>query len=210
MLHKLLLPLSVFVITGCATPLVPLSERLNLWDAHSQRAGQLTQWQTKGKIAIRIIADGVSENISANWRLHHRPDNQRIDIYGTFGSGRVLLTATPSGAILKDARGESTTADTPSDALYEKLGWRLPFAEMEYWMRGLPTKDTNIKLTDLELDPRGRLTNINEKGWLVVYSKYQNINGLQLPHTLHLRGEEDGQTFSVKIILKNWWGLIYG
>ena len=145
-----------------------------------------------------------------NW--DYQTDNQHIELYGPFGSGRVQIAASNSGAILKDTKGGEIKGQTAAEVLHKRLGWHIPFDQLVYWCRGLAGENA----TDIRIDERGRLKSLHQGIWSLQYQEYQSIHSRILPRKLTLTslpgnlqiydddGNYLGDQLSVKIILKRW------
>ncbi len=211
------------LLSGCIAPYevqpppTPDAQRVQWqWQQHQARMAGISAWNVNGKIAVQSGRKGGS----ATLRWEYQPPREQIEIYGPFGGGRVQITVQPERAILKDSKGNTIEADTAAHALYQRLGWRVPFAQLHNWVRGLPAERApGEQAPQITLDTAGRLRTLQQSRWLVEYQQYQTIHQLELPHTLSLvsqpgdlevysrHGEYIGDSLSVKIILRRWQDL---
>lgn len=208
----------VILVSGCATNIpvetVSDTQRELLWEKQQAANLNLSSWGIKGKIGIKIGEKGGSATL--NWS--YLADNQKIEIYGPFGSGRVHISTTNDSAILKDTKGRVIKGESADDVLYQKLGWHVPFTELVMWSRGLP----NEGATEIEIDSAGRLKSLNQGYWHVEYQEYRVTNELTLPRKLTITsipgalelydddGKYIGDKLSVKVILKHWRDIVTG
>ena len=200
------------MLCGCATIPQPeaLSEdrRLQIWRQHQSLHERISSWSLSGKIGVKTGSKGGSATL--NWR--YAPGKQNIELYGPFGSGRILIEASSTSATLRDARGRTIHGESAAQVLYERLGWRVPFDEMALWSRGLPGSNAS----DLKLDTSGRMMAFNQGIWRVQYDQYQSVLKFALPRKFtitSLPGEVEffddngnylGDELRVRVILKNW------
>ena len=69
----------------------------------------------------------------------------------------------------------------------EQIGWRLPVDHLLWWVRGLPAPDSP---SNLQLDSSSRLGRLSQSGWTVEYSRYQEVDGVELPQRLQISGHD--------------------
>ncbi len=227
MIHRAAAFLAVLLLlAGCVPPqgvkpplpdsgsVSPAQETETLWRQHRAKMSGISRWRIKGRIAVKTGRKGG--NATLLWA--YRRDRQNIELYGPFGSGRVRIAAQPGRAVLKDTEGRSIEGASAAEALYERLGWRVPFQELRYWVRGIP--DAAGGAANLTLDADGRLQTLQQGQWRVAYQEYGAVGlagaDLQLPRKLSITavpgsmeiydhdGEYIGDHLSVKVILKQW------
>ncbi len=220
----------LLLLAGCASPgtIKPSTpdETQALWRQHRAKMSGISAWRLKGKIAIQTgTGTGTGpENGSATLVWAYRRDRQKIELYGPFGSGRVRITTQPGsgsgtetgGAVLKDTRGNTIEGANATEVLYRRLGWQVPFEQLQYWVRGIPNRGA----TGITLDHAGRLQTLRQGNWLVEYQDYayysDDANQLHLPRKLTItaapgsmeiyarNGAYIGDQLSVTVILKRW------
>lgn len=157
------LPMVALVIliwlSGCAAPYSPTftlptlpkptPEQTALWKKHRDKAVRIAAWQLRGRMAVSAGNDRDTKrtgNSSLIWE--YQPEQQEMELYGPFGSGRVKITEQSGNALLTDPKGKTTEADTIQKVLYKRLGWHVPFAELQYWVRGIPAGTTADSITE--------------------------------------------------------------
>lgn len=216
---RLLLLGILLVLSGCAPGISvapdTADQALDSWRQHQSNIANINSWELKGKIGVKTASKGGT----ATLKWTYATAQQFIELYGPFGGGRVIITAEPGQATLKDTKGKFIEGETPQDVLYQRLGWHIPFNRLVMWSRGLPNDDA----TDLEFDNRGYLQTMNEDIWHVEYQEYQIVDTRDtshtlprkltitaLPGTIEVYDDEDnylGDHLSVKVILKRWWDI---
>lgn len=183
------------------------------WQQHQAAMLKLDQWRVKGKIAVKAGSKGGH----ATLRWDKNTSQQKIELYGPLGGGRVEIESNASGVQLKDTSGGALTGDSIATLIEQRLGWPLPFDQLPDWLRGLPS---NAQAT-MEWDGAGRITRMNDQGWQISYPEYQLINIVTageisvprmielnaLPGTLKVydkHGEYLGEDFFIRMIVKSW------
>lgn len=162
------LALAVF-IAGCTT--------LSRQEVPSHSDLQIDSWEIKGRLAARI--DRRGETASFIWHRHR--DQHSIELYGPLGSGRIFLRQTGGKASLVDNRSEVFGEDL-QDVLFKRIGWLIPFDEMQQWIVGRPERDA---ISDQQYGENG-LKQFSESGWLVTYDDFENFSGISLPTRITL------------------------
>lgn len=188
------------------------SQKESLWQIRKPLLESINQWKIRGKIGVKTGSKGGSATLK--WR--YQGGNQRIELYGPFGGGRIIITADSSGAVLKDTKGRVIKGATASEVLYERLGWHVPFNQLVHWVRGLPDGSAHSRT----LDDDGRLRSLTQDNWDITYQAYKQVAGApvetMLPTRLNIsavpgtieiysdKGEYLGDQLSVKVILQRW------
>ena len=113
---------------------VDASESRALWERHRAQMSGISGWHIRGKMAVHSNAPGGAKGGNATLVWEYNKQSQVIELYGPFGSGRVRINESaatdtaPAAALLKDTKGNITRGENASQVLYQKLGWRVPFA----------------------------------------------------------------------------------
>lgn len=207
-------------LSGCAgmqTPVDQLSdkEKVERWQQYRSQLETIKAWSLRGKMGVKTGPKGGSATLK--WQFSEA--EQRIELYGPFGGGRVIINVDTEGAVLRDTKGNVIRGSTASEVLYRRLGWQVPFDHLSDWARGLAGPDA----TDVTIDPEGRLKRLVQDNWQVEYQGYRQVDssipGLRLPSRIAVsaipgtmevysdRGEYLGDQLNVKVILKKWWEI---
>jgi outer membrane lipoprotein LolB len=210
----------LLLLNACATvekPDISLDDREKLaqWERYKAELSTISSWRLRGKMGVKTGSKGGSATLK--WR--YSSEQQRIELYGPFGGGRVIITVDENGAVLKDTKGKVIRGETASEVLYRRLGWQVPFDHLTDWARGLPSEGAS----DIVINNEGRLKRLVQDNWQVKIQNYQPVNGsikgLMLPTKLNVsalpgtmeiysdQGEYLGDELNVKVILKRWWEI---
>ncbi|MGD8175621.1 lipoprotein insertase outer membrane protein LolB [Marinimicrobium sp. ARAG 43.8] len=170
-LHVLAIGILVLA-AGCARqPVQPVDN----WQAHEARAAALTHWQLSGKLAVRVPDDNGSARLG--WR--QRGDDFRIDLSGPFGQGRVIIDTTDTGVRLRQGGEPPLEATSASELVWQATGWQLPVEPLLYWVRGIPSPETDYRV--LERTAEGLLGTLSQNDWTLHFSDYHATRLLPLP-----------------------------
>ena len=180
-----------------------------LWQQHRANVAAISAWNVKGIMAVRT--DAQRGNVSLTW--DYQPARQKIELYGPFGSGRVQIIADENEAVLQTTRGESVRGADAADVLYAQLGWQVPFAQLQFWVRGIPA---HARTSEISVDRAGRLKTLQQDNWRIEYADYAVHDGITLPRTMTLTAERGslavfdrdgiyvGDNLEIKVVLKRW------
>ena len=197
--------LPVLLLTGCAAlPARAPDEVARAWAARQQALAPITNWELRGRIALRSQDEGAQASL--HWIREH--GRQRINLVGPLGSGQVRLTQDADGAELRDNKKNVRRAPTIRQLLIETTGWNVPFDDMEWWVRGLPAPGVKA---EQELDDDGRLKTLAQLGWEVEFLEYDRYGAYELPSRLFARRRENVSgielnhaTLEVRVVIERW------
>ena len=183
------------LLPGCATPPPSLSETENAWTARQTRLAQLAAWQVEGRIGVVSGQEGWH----ATFQWVQQEPNYRIDLIGPLGQGRVVIESDGQEVRVQTQDGQNWTAPDPDDLLEQTLGVRLPVNGLRYWVRGLPAPGPTPVL---QTDTNGRLTRLEQNGWVIEYLIYvpTSILNLDLPERVIAQHRD----LSVKLVIDQW------
>ena len=75
--------------------------------------------------------------------------------------------------------------------------FQTPVDQLLWWVRGLPAPDSASRL---QLDSQSRLGRLSQSGWTVEYSRYQQVDGLELPQRLQISGHD----LLLTLVITDW------
>ncbi|HHW76924.1 MAG TPA: outer membrane lipoprotein LolB [Xanthomonadaceae bacterium] len=180
------------LLSGCAVPPVsPVGQ--GAWEARQPALGRLTVWRAVGRIGVVNGQDGWH----ASFQWAQRGPGYRIDLIGPLGQGRVVVRGDGREVSVQTQDGQNWTAPDPDALLEQTLGVRLPVNGLRYWVRGLPEPGPN---PTIQTDASGRLTRLEQNGWIIDYPAYAPAAAHELPtRIVAQRGD-----LSVKLVIEQW------
>jgi outer membrane lipoprotein LolB len=198
LLRGLVLPgllIAALLAGGCATTPPPAGETAPeaFWLSHRASLQTLTDWQVRGRVAVRSAAEGW--NADFDWQ--QRGERYRIRLRGPFGRGAVELHGDPLGVWLKRQDQPPVYSGDVERLLQAETGWRLPVAGLGDWLRGLPV---DAEPASFEWDRQGRLRTLQQDGWQIAYGRYRAVGERQLPDRLQLLRDQ----LQVKVVVDAW------
>ena len=109
--------------------------------------------------------------------------------------GLARLDSRPGEARLETGDGRRFVADDPEQLLFDVLGQALPVRQLPRWLLGRTSADDQ-----LQRDPQGRPSRLEEAGWRIDYSYDDEAPG-SLPSRLHLR---QGEHIDLRLRIEEW------
>lgn len=185
--------LALALLTGCATPPTSSPAAQSAWVARQPILAKLSHWRTVGRIGVVNEQDGWH----ANFQWDQQGPAYRIDLIGPLGQGRVVVQGDAEKVSIQTQDGQNWTASDADALLEQSLGVRLPVNGLRYWVRGLPEPGATPVL---ETDAEGRLTRLEQNGWIIDYSAYTPTGRIELPARMVARRSE----LSVKLVIEQW------
>lgn len=179
--------LTLLLLSGCAM-FTPQGGQEHLQDNLSS----LSHWQVRGKLSV------ISPEDSVTGYLDWKQDKRDFDLYiaGPLGRGATRLTGTESTASLTlPGWDEARQASSPEELMALYMGWDFPVSDIRYWVKGQPSP--NGKFT-AEYDEHGLLSQLEQYGWTIRYSRYSPQSGYWLPGLVKIEGHDFRFTFSIR------------
>lgn len=194
--HLFLATAAVAVLTACST--VPERDAgapdLVAWQQRQQQLGELEGWAFNGRIAVR---DGRDEGWNASLRWQQRGGHFDIQLSGAFGQGAARIHGDGASAVVEVAGEAPRAAPNAEMLMQEQLGWHVPVQGLRYWLTGSPAPEGS----ELEIvDGLGRLSRLVQGGWEVLYSRYETVDGIDLPRKL----EMSNPRLRVRLVIDQW------
>jgi outer membrane lipoprotein LolB len=189
---------------SCAAPPArpPANQLQQLWQVHESALLPIQHWELRGRLAVRTDERGGQASLT--WKRDAAQHSIRLN--GPLGRGVVRVTQDETGAQLQDAEQRVFHAASAEELLYRYTGWRLPLANLNYWVRGVPVPDLPATR---ELDDSGRLKTLRQQGWEVRYQEYVQAGGYDLPNRFTLTYAPEQATLEmpameVRLVIDRW------
>lgn len=145
----------------------------------------------------RLLVSGEGRAFAAAFRWRHQLPVNEIWLMSPAGTTLAQLRMDDSGATLTAADQQEYRAFSAEGLTRRALGWPLPLAQLQYWMRGTAVPD--VEAAVVERDARGRLSRLEQDGWVVRYV-YPEAEPAALPQRLDL--EHGGQR--MRVVIDAW------
>ncbi|MGH8467952.1 MAG: lipoprotein insertase outer membrane protein LolB [Gammaproteobacteria bacterium] len=190
--------LGLLMLTACAQmPVYHLGGNAAIdqaWQRHRGEIDALRRWSLHGRVAVQTPRDGWQAGLQ--WR--QAGEGFSLRIAAPLGQGTYGLDGDASGVVMRTPDNKSLTARDAETLLSEQLGWTLPVAGLHYWVRGIP--DPEAPVSRLQLDPLGRMIDLEQSGWRISVLSYGHSGKLDLPLKLFLHSDE----LKVRMVVQSW------
>jgi outer membrane lipoprotein LolB len=193
---RLLLLLLAMVLASCAGPSATLPAAVRM-DSLSVRQGDLAKlsaWTIKGRLAIQTEQEGWT--VTLHWVQDK--EHYTLRFIAPLGQGTYELNGDVNTVSLLTADNQFLQADNPEKLMLDNLGWNVPLNGLKYWVRGLPEPDTIPD--NLEVDDRGRITDLRQSGWNISILRYVSVAGIDLPDKLFMQNDR----FKLRLVIQDW------
>lgn len=169
-----------------------------LWASEQQSAAQFDSWDIRARAVLRL--EGELYHIGIGWQ--RAPGSFNMLLEAPFGQGVFRIESTPrDGYQLSLPDGRVYRNNTPEALLDEVVGWSLPISGLDYWIRAMPSPDSNYSH---RIAAGGRTRSIAQDQWTIEYLDYfSEQQNPQLPRRITLVSED----LTVKLIIERWQRL---
>ncbi len=144
----------------------------------------------------RVLASSDGRAFSANFRWRHGAADSEIWLMTPVGQTLAHIAVDDGGAILTTADQQEYRAMSVESLTRRALGWPLPLAQLQHWIRGGTVPGSAI--ATVVRDARGRLSLLEQEGWRIRYA-YPEAGG-NLPRQLELT--QGGQR--IRMVIDEW------
>lgn len=151
------------------------------------------RFELDGRMAVHYRNDNSSAAI--HWR--HRPEIDSLTLSTPLGQTLTALTRDADGVTLVDSGQKTHHAQNVADLTERLLGWRLPLENLAYWIVGHAAPDQTYQV---QQDAEHGITRLIQAGWVVTYSRWQQVGGVNLPDKLTLTG----RGVEVRLVIGDW------
>ena len=193
-----------FLLTACVLLAVVGCSRLGSvtdtgererWLAQQQALQAVDSWDLQARAAIRL--KGEAYQVGIRWQ--RGDDRFRLLLQAPFGQGVIRIDATETGSYrLRLPDGRLFENSNPDALLDEVLGWSLPIAGLEYWIRGLPWPHSDYSYRS---DSAGRTRSMEQNEWSIDYTDYFSAAaGADLPRRIRLEREQ----LALRVVIERW------
>lgn len=183
------------LVTACQTG-TPLAD--SNWPAHRSQIETLNDWILQGRLNIRQQAS--SDTVSINWQ--QADDRFTINLSGTLGLGATLISGDANAIRLERANEVPIIAGSLRELSRDYLGYEFPAQALYYWVRGIPTPDSQADISLNEAQLLATLNQTDSQGirWQLEYDRYSNVSGVNLPGRIRMTHPD----YRLTLIIQDW------
>lgn len=150
-------------------------------------------WHLEGKIAVRDEHDSGSAYV--HWQ--QRDNRFHLRISGPLGAGAAVAYGDDETVVMRLADDHVMIGRTAEALVARHFGWRVPFASLDWWARGLETPGSAAAITR---DETGLAREIHQDGWQILLQDYDEYDGYRLP----VRIELNQPPRRVRVRIRDW------
>ncbi|MCC5858700.1 MAG: outer membrane lipoprotein LolB [Ectothiorhodospiraceae bacterium] len=182
------------LLAACATPRPePAVPPEALFEDRLDALAALSGWAVSGRAGISAGTEAAT--MSLDWR--QMAGDWQLDLRGPLASGSVRLQRTAAGVSLRTGDGRSDQADDAQALLHRYTGFDLPVEVLQDWLIGIPAPEYDARL---DLDDDGLPVRVEQLGWVIQYTAYDRVNGVQMPVRVFM----DGPGVAVRVSVSRW------
>lgn len=184
---------------GSSTPVATVASSPEAaWQNRQRTFSRMKEWSMEGRVGLQLR--GQSWSFGMNWTEKAGGESLMDIINPLTGAVMANIRETGSQVVLKAADGKSYR-DTDAERLLERqLKLKFPLNDMRYWARGIPAPDKPVDA--IKLDKSGRPLQLQQGGWVVDYTAYNDNSANALPSKMTL--EKASERAKAKVVAKQW------
>lgn len=145
----------------------------------------------------RFAASDGRRGGSGSLEWTQRGDAYRFILRAPITGKSVRLEGGPDGAVLAGLDGGPLTGASAGSVLNEAFGWRVPVADLAYWVRGLRAPDKPAVLT---FGANGLPATLDQDGWRVDYREWYTQRSPPLPRKVYA----SRVPYTVRVLIQGW------
>ena len=176
---------AALIVAGCAT-LSP--------DAGGPGEPSPTPFDLSGRVLVSY--DGRAFSSGLRWQ--HGPGRDEIWLLTPIGQTLAHIVNEPDGATLTGADQQQYRAISVDSLTRQALGWELPLARLQYWVRGEIAPGSAPGA--VERDANQRLIRLEQHGWRIVFANYPLEEHEGLPRRLDLARDDH----EIRLVIDAW------
>ncbi len=169
------------------------SEQLAAQTAREKLLGAQPNWGLQARFAASDGKHGGSGSL--DWTQHG--DHYEFTLRAPITGQSVRLDGGPDGAVLAGLAGGPLVGADASSVLNEAFGWRVPVADLAYWVRGLRAVGAAATLT---FGADGLPATLDQDGWHVEYRDWYADRKPPLPRKVYA----SCQPYTVRVLVETW------
>ena len=156
-------------------------------------------WKYTAKIGIKTQA--LRESANVVWTYSDQSNS--VQLFGPLGAGAIRLEFDQYGVQLSDSKGLMHSGDSAERLLTQLVGWPIPVDSLAYWIVAQADPQAAYRYI---LDEQGRLSNLEQFGWKIMFSDYRTYGDYVRPRRVSAikKFADQRGLVSVKLIAKTW------
>ncbi|PCI60310.1 MAG: outer membrane lipoprotein LolB [Methylophilaceae bacterium] len=161
---------------------------------HMEQIANIQQFSLRGRLGV--IAK--PKNFSARLTWQHTQETDSIDVYSPLGGKVAHIAKTPDSITLTDNNKKNTVARDAETLTEKTLGFKLPLSGLSHWALGRPVDKGLVNA--VTWDENGRISTLQQNGWLIQYKNYVAKDAYFLPKKVILKNDR----ITLKLLIEKW------
>jgi outer membrane lipoprotein LolB len=162
------------------------------WEARSAQLENVDRFLMQARASY-----GRLMPVKADLRWQQNADGSfELRVAGPFGVGATTISGTPANVQVRTRSGTYQSSN-PEQWIQDKMGWTLPIGGLRFWILGMPSPHSDA---DIDLDREGRVLTLEQDGWTLSYTEYQNAGAYQLPRKFDVSNKD----VRLKVVVDSW------
>jgi outer membrane lipoprotein LolB len=180
------------IVSGCAS-VTPLTTLSTTGDSNAPL-------ELRGRFAARAERNGKEEGVQGNFLWMQQGANVQLSLMSPLGQTLAIVTALPEQATLQLPNEPPRTAPEVDSLMQQALGFSFPVAGMRDWLQARPAQGN---VTREERDASGRLSLLEQHGWLIRFLEYRDAASNRVPNIrrMDLNRTLAGEPLSVRLVI---------
>jgi len=186
---KIIVPLVFLLLVACQHPkqIKPDNTQRNLFELDKQ-----VDWSFTGKMSFSDGNEGGSGRV--NWRSLN--DLVTADLKAPLAQGSWSLSESQTGGKISSSKSEDKFGPSMGLLISQEVGWQVPWQQLKRWITVRPLNINKAEVIDLN---KQKMV-IKENGWVIEYSRFEELENKSLPHKIIARKAP----YSIKLFIKSW------
>jgi outer membrane lipoprotein LolB len=193
---RLLVFMCIFMV-ACQPSVKPANDAINLQRQVERELllKKQDQWSFRGRLAV---SDG---NQAGTVKIRWQQSGEQFDIEISvpITNQKYRLRNVNSKVRLEGFGLVTQDGENAEAVLQQATGWRIPFQDMQSWLRGIRIN----KETRVDFSPAGLPSQFLENGWLIDYRGWDSAS-TPMPIKVFASSNVDGKSASVRLQVEAW------
>lgn len=185
------------LLAACQSVVKPGNDAANMRRLVEREAvlKERKHWSLRGRMAI---SDGnQAGTVKIFWQ--QRGEQFDVEISLPISNQKYRLSSVGQRVRLESYGVATVEGDNAEAVLMQVTGWRIPFDDMQLWLRGMRSENATV----IEFSPSGLPATFREKGWLVDYRGW-NDDAMPMPTKVFASTAGNGKNASVRLQVEAW------
>lgn len=146
----------------------------------------------------RVLVNYGGRAFSSSMRWQHAQQRDEIWLLSPVGQTLAYIDATPASATLTAADQTQYSASSVANLTRQALGWELPLAHLQYWVRGEAAPFSVPEAVARDAEPK--ITALTQDGWIIAFHYFPPGEHGGLPRRLELTQGAN----QIRLVIDGW------